>query len=191
MLAQYHGCVINYANMANFLDISIPTLKNYLYLLEGTFMIRILLPYFENMGKRLVKTPKLYIRDSGIFHNLCAIANYEQLLLNTKIGASFEGFALEQVTTMLGLRSEECYFWSTHQEAELDLLCILNNKKIGFEMKVTDRPKITKSMHIALETLGLDHLYVVTPIEQTFKLSEKITVLSLGACEKFLGNSAS
>jgi predicted AAA+ superfamily ATPase len=184
MLAQYHGCVINYANMANFMDISVPTLKNYLYLLEGTFMIRILSPYFENAGKRLVKTPKLYIRDSGIFHNLCSISTYEDLLLNTKIGASFEGFALEQITTAVGVRTEECYFWSTHQGAELDLVCTINTKKIGFEFKVTDRPKITKSMHIALEELSLEHLYVITPIQQSFKLSDKVSVLALSDCEK-------
>ncbi len=182
MLAQHHGCVLNYANMAQFMDISVPTLKNYLYLLEGTFMIRTVSPYYDNGRKRLVKTPKLYIRDSGIYHQLCSIQSYEQLINNTHIGMSFEGFAFEEVLKAFQARTEECYFWGTHQGAELDLFLTIKNKRIGFEFKVNDKPKITKSMRTALDELSLDHLYIVTPIEQSFPMEEKVSVLALKDC---------
>lgn len=183
MLSQYHGCILNYANMAQFMDISIPTLKNYLYLLEGTFMIRTLAPFYENIGKRLVKTPKVYIRDSGIYHQLLSIQSYESLIMNTHVGHSFEGFALEEVIKAFHVRTEECYFWSTHQGAELDLLLNIKGKRIGFEFKASDQPKITKSMRIALDALRLDHLYIITPIEQSFPLEDKISVLALKDCQ--------
>lgn len=186
MLAQYHGNLINYSNMAQFLEVSIPTLKNYLALLEGTFMIRTLSPWYENRGKRLVKTPKIYIRDSGILHQLLAIKNYEGLILDVRKGASWEGFALEEVINALDLRSEECYFWATHQMAELDLFVSYNKQRLGFEFKCTDQPKLTKSMTSAVEFLSLDHLFIVTPIEETFKLDEKTTVLALKDTQKII-----
>lgn len=186
MLAQYHGNLINYSNMAQFLEVSIPTLKNYLALLEGTFMIRTLSPWYENRGKRLVKTPKIYIRDSGILHQLLAIKNYEELILDVRKGASWEGFALEEVINGLDLRSEECYFWATHQMAELDLFISYNKQRLGFEFKCTDQPKITKSMTSAVDFLSLDHLFIVTPIEKTFKLDEKTTVLALKDTQKII-----
>lgn len=183
MLAQYHGNVMNYSNMSQFLEVSVPTLKNYLALLEGTFMIRILSPWHENGIKRLVKTPKIYVRDSGIFHQLLAIKNYEDLVLNTHRGASWEGFALEEVSKAINLRSEECYFWATHQEAEIDLFVSHGGKRLGFEFKCTDQPKITKSMVSARESLSLNHLFIVTPIEETFQLNEQTTVLALKDCQ--------
>ncbi|MDR3624260.1 MAG: ATP-binding protein [Chlamydiales bacterium] len=183
MLAQYHGNVINYSNMAQFLEISVPTLKNYLALLEGTFMIRILSPWYENRGKRLVKTPKLYIRDTGILHQLLSIKNYEELILDVRKGGSWEGFALEEITKALSLRPEECYFWATHQLAELDLFINYKGRKLGFEFKCTDQPKITKSMMSAKESLSLDHLFIITPIEETFSLNEYTTVLALKECK--------
>jgi predicted AAA+ superfamily ATPase len=179
MLAQYQACTINYAHMAQFMEISVPTLKNYLGLLEGTFMIRILAPWYENLGKRLVKTPKLYVRDSGIYHQLLNIQTYEQLILNTHVGFSWESFALEETAKALNLRNEECYFWATHQEAELDLFVILNGKRLGFEFKIHDKPGITKSMRIALDSLNLEHLYIVTPHEKSFPLENRVSVLAL------------
>ena len=179
MLAQYHGNLVNYSNMAQFLEVSVPTLKNYLALLEGTFMIRTLSPWHENRGKRLVKTPKIYIRDSGVLHQLLTIKSYEELILDIRKGASWEGFALEEIVKTLDLRSEECYFWATHQEAELDFFVIYNKQRLGFEFKCTDQPKITKSMISASEFLSLDHLFIVTPVEETFQLEEKVTVLAL------------
>ncbi len=183
MLAQYHGNVMNYSNMARFLEISVPTLKNYLALLEGTFMIRMLSPWYENRGKRLVKTPKIYIRDAGIVHNLLSIKNYESLIMDVRKGASWEGFALEEITKILNLRLEECYFWATHQQAELDLFVELEGKRLGFEFKCTDKPKITKSMQSAREALSLDHLFIVTPVEETFLLDKQTTVLALKDCK--------
>jgi uncharacterized protein len=182
MLAQYHGQIMNYSNMAQFLDVSTPTIKNYLALLEGTFMIRTLSPWYENTGKRLVKTPKIYIRDSGILHQLLSIKSYEELILDTNKGPSWEGFALEEVTRALDLRPEECYFWATHQHAEIDLFVIYKSKRLGFEFKCTDQPKITKSMVQARESLSLDHIYIVTPVEETFPLDEHTTVLALKDC---------
>ncbi len=184
MLAQYHGNLINYSNMASFLEVSVPTLKNYLALLEGTFMIRTLSPWHKNRGKRLVKTPKIYIRDSGVLHQLLKIKSYEELILDIRKGASWEGFALEEIIKALDLRSEECYFWATHQEAELDLFVNYQGQRLGFEFKCTDQPKLTKSMASAFEYLSLDHLFIVTPIEETFQLDEKITVLALKDCQK-------
>lgn len=182
MLAQYHGNIMNYANMAQFLDVSAPTLKNILALLEGTFMIRTLSPWYENRSKRLVKTPKIYIRDSGIFHQLSGIKDYEDLILDIHRGASWEGFALEEVAKALSLRPEECYFWATHQEAELDLFVIYEGRRFGFEFKCTDQPKITKSMINAIDSLSLHHLFIITPIEETFSLNKQITVLALKEC---------
>ncbi len=184
MLAQYHGNIMNYSNMAQFLEVPVPTLKNYLALLEGTFMIRTLSPWHENGSKRLVKTPKIYIRDSGILHRLLFIKSYEELVMDIRKGASWEGFALEEVTKALQLRPEECYFWATHQEAELDLFVSYQGRRLGFEFKCTDQPKLTKSMASARESLSLDHLFIVTPIEETFPLDERTTVLALKDCQR-------
>ena len=182
LLAQYHGNLMNYANMAQFLEVSVPTLKNYLALLEGTFMIRTLMPWHNNGKKRLVKTPKIYVRDVGIFHQLLAIKGYQDLVLSIHRGASWEGFALEEVSKALGVRSEECYFWATHQSAELDLFIVYKGKKLGFEFKCTDQPIFTKSMASACQALELDHLFIVTPIEETFLLSDGVSVLALRDC---------
>lgn len=186
MLAQYHGNLVNYSNMAQFLEVSTVALKNYLALLEGTFMIRTLAPWHENRGKRLVKRPKIYIRDAGIFHKLLGIKSYKDLVLDVRRGASWEGFALEEVVKALDLRSEECYFWATHQEAELDLFIDYKGRRLGFEFKCTDQPKITKSMVSGFNALQLDHLYIVTPIEETFRLNEQTTVLALRECRSLL-----
>jgi predicted AAA+ superfamily ATPase len=184
MLAQYHGNILNYSNMAQFLEVSTSTLKNYLALLEGTFMIRILPPWHENRSKRLVKSPKLYIRDSGIYHNLQSIKNYQNLILDTQKGASWEGFGLEEVINALQLRNEECYFWATHQMAEVDLFVTLDRYRIGFEFKCSDQPQITKSMRSGIESLDLHHLFIVTPVEESFPMEKKISVLALKDCSR-------
>ncbi len=180
LLTQYHGSILNYANMAQLMEISIPTLKNYLDILEGTFMIRTLHPWFENKGKRLVKTPKIYVRDPGIYHQLLHIQTFDQLLLSKELGNSWEGFALEEI--LKHFQTSQSYFWATHQQAELDLFIIHHNKRMGFEFKATDKPKITKSMRSAIEFLNLDMLYIVTPIESTFPLEDKVQVMSLLDC---------
>ncbi len=182
LLTQYHGACINYANMAQLMEISVPTLKNYLALLEGTFMLRVLSPWYENKGKRLVKTPKLYIRDAGVYHQLVNIRSYEDLILSKDLGTSWEGFALEEV--LKASQEQECYFWSTHQQAELDLFIKSKGKRLGFEFKATDKPTITKSMRSAMEYLELDKLYIITPIEESFALEDQVEVLALSECRK-------
>jgi hypothetical protein len=130
----------------------------------------------------------MYIRDSGIFHKLLSIPNYESLMLDIHKGASWEGFALEEITQALDVRPEECYFWATHQLAELDLFVQIKGKRIGFEFKCTDQPKRTKSMTSASSSLALDHLYIVTPVEETFPLDEKTSVLALKDCQKIVAH---
>ena len=175
-LTQYHGGILNYTEIGRFLGLTVVTVKRYLGLLEGTFMIRTLAPWFENIAKRQVKSPKLYIRDSGIYHQLNNLYSFENLILSSQVGRSWEGFALEEVIKSLNLRTQECYFWSTHQDAELDLFFQFNGKRIGVEFKYSDQPKLTKSMKIALEELKLDYLFIVTPLNEDFLIHDKVRV---------------
>ena len=145
-------------------------------------MVRQLAPWFENLGKRQIKSPKIYFRDSGILHALLGISNEEQLNLYPKLGSFWEGFALEEIIRYFHAHSEECYFWATQSGAELDLFIFKNGKRLGFEFKYTDQPKITPSMHIAIQDLKLDHLFVIYPGKFNFQLSEKITAAGLEAC---------
>ena len=176
MLAHYHGQVLNASEIGKSLSISHHTVKKYLDILSGTFMVRILHPWFENISKRQVKSSKIYLRDSGLLHALFGIQNEEQLQVYPKLGASWEGFALEEIIKEYHATPEECYFWATQAGAELDLMIIKDGKRIGFEFKHTDAPKVTSSMKIALETLKLDHLYLVFPYaDHPFPLTDKIT----------------
>jgi predicted AAA+ superfamily ATPase len=147
-------------------------------------MIRILQPWSENIKKRQVKTPKIYFRDSGIFNALSSIHSITELAKTPKIGPLWEGFALEEVINCLQVRSEDCYFWSTHNEAELDLLIFKNGKRFGFEFKYTDSPNITKSMNVAIEDLKLEQLYVIFPGTLIFPMSQKITACGLDSLKK-------
>lgn len=176
MLAHYHGQVLNASELGSSLNLSHHTVKRYLDILSGTFMVRTLSPWFENISKRQVKSPKVYLRDSGLLHALFGLETFDHLQNYPKLGASFEGFALEEIIKEYETTVEECYFWATHAGAELDLLLIKDGKRLGFEFKHTDSPKITPSMKIALETLKLDQLYVVFPWDkEPFLLSDKIT----------------
>lgn len=175
MLCFYHGQTINISEIAKSLMITNKIVNNYMDILAGTFMIRILQPWFENIRKRQVKTPKIYFKDSGIFNSLSQIHSIQELAKNPKIGSLWEGFALEQVITCFQIPEHDCYFWSTANEAELDLLIFKNGKRFGFEFKYTDSPKITKSMRIALQDLKLDHLYLIYPGNKSFAMHEKIT----------------
>jgi predicted AAA+ superfamily ATPase len=177
MICHYHGGIFNASELGNSLGISYHTAKNYLDILEGTFMIRVLRPWYENLKKRQVKTPKIYFRDSGIYHTLLGLNNYESVMTSPKIGASWEGFALEQVIRYYDAEPEECYFWSSHSIAEIDLLIFKNGKRIGFEFKYTDSPKITSSMKISLEDLELDQIKVIFPGNISFKMSDKIEAI--------------
>ncbi len=179
MLAHYHGQIFNGSEIGRSLGISDHNVRKYLDILAGTFMVRELLPWFENLSKRQVKSPKIYFRDSGILYGLMELTTLDQLYKNPRLGAFWEGFALEEIIAASGASAEECYFWSTQAHAELDLLIMKNNKRIGFELKYTDAPKITKSMTIALEDLKLDHLIVVYPGNVDFPLSTNISVYGL------------
>lgn len=174
MLAHYHGQLFNASELGNSLDLSHPTVQKYLDILTGTFMMRQLHPWHENISKRQIKSKKIYFRDSGIYHTLLNISDHKTLLMNPKLGASWEGFALEAVIRHLKVDPQDCYFWGTHGNAELDLLVIKGNKRLGFEFKFTKTPKITKSMYIVMENLNLECLTILYPGEITFRLSEKI-----------------
>lgn len=163
MLAHYHGQIFNGSAIGNSLDISQTTVRKYLDILSSTFMIRVLYPWHENISKRQVKSPKVYIRDSGLLHYIFGIENKMQLLRHPMLGASWEGFALEQILQTVTSFNRRAYFWRTQHNAELDLLLVRGFEKVGIEFKYGDAPKITKSMNIALENLQLDELIVVYP----------------------------
>lgn len=179
MLAHNHGNLFNASELGRSFGASDFTMRRYLDILTGTFMIRQLHPWHENISKRQVKSPKIYFRDSGIFHVLLDIEDFDRLQSNPKLGASWEGFALEEVIRIHRVRAHEVYFWSTYAGAELDLLLYPMTKRIGLEFKYADAPSMTKSMHAALEDLALSHLYVIYPGEIDYPLSEKVTVKSL------------
>lgn len=179
MLAHYHGQLFNASEMGNSLDLSHPTVQRYLDILTGTFMMRQLNPWYENISKRQVKSKKIYFRDSGIFHTLLNIKDYQSLLTNPKLGASWEGLALESVIRHLNVDANDCYFWATHNNTELDLLIVQGIQKFGFEFKFSKTPSLTKSMQIALDDLKLDNLTVIYPGDITFPLTNKITCQGL------------
>lgn len=176
MLAHYHGNMFNASELGRSLGVSHKTMKEYVDILTGTFMVRQLQPWYENIGKRQMKTSKVYIRDSGIFHTLIGVNTHSDLLVHPKLGASWEGFALEQIIFHLDAQQEECYFWGTHQQAELDLLIIKNGKRLGFEIKYSGAPKLTKSMQIVQKDLALDSLTVVYPGDIEYALTKEIQV---------------
>lgn len=177
MLAHYHGQILQVSELARSLGTSEPAARRYLDILCGTYMVRQLPPWFENLKKRQVKAPKIYIRDSGILHALLSIPDAVALESHPKLGASWEGFAIEQILSVTGDR--EAYFWGTHGGAELDLLLFHEGKRIGFEFKYSEKPGTTKSMHVAASDLKLDHLHVVHPGKHTFPLDENITAITL------------
>lgn len=179
MLAHYHGNIFNASELGRSFGASDVTMRRYLDILTGTFMIRQLQPWYANIGKRQVKAPKIYFRDSGIFHSLLNIQSTKELQKHPKIGASWEGFALEEVIRVNQVRAQECYFWSTYGGAEIDLLIHQNGGLTGFEFKFSDAPKMTKSMQIALEDLQLNHLYVIYPGDIDYSLSEHVSVKGL------------
>jgi len=175
MIAHYHGETWNAAQFARSLGASEPTARRYLDILAGAFMVRILPPWFENLGKRQVKSPKIYVRDTGILHALLQLDALADIQAHPKLGASWEGFALEQIIGLLDTR--DAYFWATHSGAELDLLVRVAGKQYGFECKYADAPDVSRSMRIALEDLALEHLWVVYPGEQAYALDAQITVI--------------
>lgn len=179
MLAHLHGQVWNAADPARSLGISEPTVRRYLDVLTQTFMLRQLQPWFADLGKRQVKAPKLYFRDSGLLHALQGVGDFDALMAHPRSGASWEGFVVEQVLRIA--QPDEAFFWATHNGAELDLLLFKGRQRIGVEVKRMDAPKVTPSMQIALHDLQLDALYVVYPGSRRYRLAERIEAVPLEA----------
>jgi uncharacterized protein len=177
MLAHYHAQIWNGAELARALSVSEPTVRRYLDLLTGVFMIRQLPPWFENLGKRQVKSPNVFVRDSGLLHALLGVTDRRTLESHPKVGASWEGFAVEEV--LKALRPDEAYYWATHQGAEIDLLLFKHGRRIGVECKRSDAPTLTPSMRIALADLKLDRLIVVYPGPRRYALADRVEVIPL------------
>lgn len=178
MVAHYHAQIWNATELARALAVSEATVCRYLDLLTGVFMLRQLPPWFENISKRQVKAPKIYVRDSGLLHALLGVADQRSLELHPKVGASWEGYAVEEV--LKALRPDEAYFWATHQGAEIDLLLFKRGRRLGIECKRMDAPTLTPSMRIALNDLKLDRLLVVYPGELRYALGQRVEVVPLG-----------
>lgn len=178
MVAHHHGQIWNGAELARSMGVGESTARRYLDLLAGVFMVRQLPPWFENLGKRQVKSPKIYVRDSGLLHVLLGVTSRRDLEMHPKVGASWEGYAVEEV--LKALEPDEAYFWATHQGAELDLLLFKSGKRIGVECKRSDAPSLTPSMRIALANLKLDHLHVVYPGDRQYALAKNVDALPLG-----------
>ncbi len=174
MLAHYSGQTWNSSEIAKSMGISDKTIRWYIDVLTETYMIRQLQPWYENIGKRQKKKPKIYLRDSGILHYLLQLPRIETVLGHPKAGASWEGFAIEQITQTLSLK--DVYYWATHGGAEMDMVFTVNGKKYGVELKLNEAPRVTKSMNIAIADLNLEKVLVVYPGSDTYPLEKKITV---------------
>ncbi len=179
ILAHFHAQIWNAAQPARTLGVSEPTVRRYLDFLTGLQLVRQLPPWHENLNKRQVKTPKIYIRDSGLLHYLWGVSSPEQVWMHPQSGLSWEGFALEQVLQVA--QPDESYFWATHAGAELDLLMLKHGLRIGVEFKRVDAPKVTASMLAAISDLHLDALYVVYPGERRYSLFHTATTTPIEA----------
>ena len=177
MVSHYHGQTLNLSELGRSFGISDHTVRRYLEILSGTFMIRLLPPWHANVGKRLVKAPKLYIRDSGLFHALHTIPTIEQLESHPKLGASWEGFAMEQAIRLMG--AVQPYFWRTHTGSELDLVWQAGGALWGMEFKYRDAPRMTRSIRAVLRDLPLQHLWIVYPGPDRYQIDDTVTVLPL------------
>ena len=177
MLAHYHGQVWNAAEFARALGSSEGTARRYLDILTGAFMVRALPPWFANIRKRQVRSPRIYVRDTGLLHTLLTVETGDQVAGHPKVGASFEGFAVEQIAGAFGAGG--MYFWATHGGAELDLLVMHGGKRYGFECKLADAPGTTRSMRVALNDLELEHLWVIYPGNEAYRLDDRISVLPI------------
>ncbi len=175
MVAHYHGQTWNNAEPARSLGVSEPTIRRYLDALAGVFMIRQLPPWHENLAKRQIKSPKVYVRDSGLLHHLLGIRTHADLLRHPKLGASWEGYVVEQIVRTLG--PDDAYFWGTHGGAELDLLLFRQSRRYGIEVKRADAPQLTASMRSALTDLGLERLVVVYPGGRRYRVGPRVTVV--------------
>ena len=177
MVSHYHGQVLNLSELGRSFGVSDHTIRRYLEILSGTFMIRLLPPWHANVGKRLVKAPKLYIRDSGLFHALHTIATPVQIESHPKLGASWEGFAMEQAIRLTGVAHP--HFWRTHTGAELDLVWQAHGALWGMEFKYQDAPGMTRSIRAVMRDLPLQHLWIVYPGPDRYRLDKAVSVLPL------------
>lgn len=179
MLSNYHGQVINFSEIGRSFGVSDMTVRKYIDILNASFAIRVLQPWFNNIGKRLVKSPKIYFRDSGLFHRVLSIEGERDLWGHAKLGASWEGFGLESVIESLGLHPQEVFFWGTHAGAEVDMIWQARGHWWGVEFKYTDAPELTKSMAVAVEDLKLKHLWVIYPGHKEYPIRPGISALPL------------
>ncbi len=179
MLAHYHGQIWNASEFGRSFGVADTTVRNYLDLLTSTLVVRQLLPWYENISKRQVKAPKIYIRDSGLLHALLGLKTISDIEGHPKVGASWEGFVLEELIHQLGVREEQCFFWATHGGAELDLLVIKGQERFGFEIKRTSMPRITPSVRSALDDLKLQRLDVIHAGEKTFPLGKNVRAVAI------------
>ena len=184
MIAHYHGQTWNASEIAGSLGVNYKTAQHYLDILTGAFMIRALPPWTENLGKRVRKAPKIYLRDSGLFHALQNIRSLPELQVHPKLGASWEGLALEHTLRVLRAEPGEAFYWSTHGGAEVDLMLVRGGRRWGFEFKYGDAPRTTKSMRVALADLKLQRLFVIYPGEKDYALDDDIQVLPLASVEQ-------
>ena len=183
MLAHYHGQVWNASEFARSFGVADTTVRSYLEHLESALVVRQLQPWHENISKRQVKAPRVYLRDSGLLHALLNLPSQRDLEGHPKVGASWEGFVIDQVIRLADAAPEDCYFWATHAGAELDLLLHKGGRRLGFEVKLTSAPRLTRSMHIAREDLRLDRLDVIHAGTRTFDMAEGIRALAVGDLE--------
>lgn len=183
MLAHLQARTWNASELARSLKTQEGTAQRYLDILTGSFMVRQLQPWFENLGKRLVKAPKVYFRDNGLLHALLRLRNERELQSHPGLGLSWEGFAIEEIIRRLDA-DRDAYFYRTHAGAELDLLIVRGGRRYGFEIKYVDAPATSKSMHVTLKDLRLERLWVVYPGRRAFELSEKITALPLSELDR-------
>ena len=184
MLAHYHGQIWNASEVSRSLGEAHTTVKRHLDLLTGALMVRQLPPWHENLGKRQVKAPKIYLRDSGVLHALLGVPSFGALEGHPKIGASWEGLVIEETARIVGGRN--LYFWGTYSEAELDLLVHWRGRRVGIEIKYADAPRLTKSMRIALQDLKLDRLLVVYPGAEAYPLENNVEVIPFPELRKRL-----
>jgi len=177
MTAHYHGQIWNAAELGRSMDVSPNTVRHYMDILNGAYVLRVLPPWYENLKKRQVKSPKVYVRDSGLLHFLLGIGSTSALRSNPRYGASWEGFAIEQTLAIFGER--DAYFWGTQRGAELDLLLLRQGRRYGFEFKCTDAPSMTRSSRIALDDLQLERLYFVYPGKEHYVMHPRVDALPL------------
>jgi uncharacterized protein len=179
MLAHYHGQIWNASEIGRSLGESHTTVRRHLDILTGAFVVRQLQPWFENLGKRQVRSPKVYVRDSGLLHALLGLGRRAELDSHPKVGASWEGFVVEQALTLAGERN--AYYWATQSGAELDLLLMIGGRRYGVEVKLADAPRLTKSMTIAMQDLRLAELFVIYPRGEEYAVGRHATALGLPA----------